>query len=191
MSIDARDAAFLADYQRRLAEASAIDATRAAQIAALRDAWLAARRDDRTVYFLGNGGSAGIAAHLAVDLSKNGRVRAHCFDAATVTCLANDHGHENWMKSALSIWSRPGDVAVVISSSGRSANALNAADFAAASGRLLVTLSGMAADNPLRAKGSISLWCDSRAYNVIETAHQFWLMAALDMLIGSPEYAAS
>ncbi|MCA3266154.1 MAG: hypothetical protein ING19_08790 [Azospirillum sp.] len=79
----------------------------------------------------------------------------------------------------------------MISSSGRSPNTLNAADFAAASGRLLVTLSGMSPDNPLRAKGAINLWCDSRAYNIIETAHQFWLMAALDMLIGTPEYAAS
>ncbi|MCA3265863.1 MAG: phosphoheptose isomerase, partial [Azospirillum sp.] len=78
MPIAARDADFLADYNRRLAAASAIDEVRAAQVVALRDAWRAAREADRGVYFLGNGGSAGIAAHLAIDLAKNGRVRATC-----------------------------------------------------------------------------------------------------------------
>ena len=191
MPIDEDDAKFLTDYNQRLVKASAIDDVRAAQIVALRDAWRAARDAGRTVFFLGNGGSAAIAAHLAIDLSKNGGIRATCFDAATVTCLANDRGHENWMKAALAIWSRPDDVVVVISSSGRSPNALNAADFAASSGLFLVTLSGMAADNPLRSKGAVNLWCDSMAYNVIETTHQFWLMAGLDMLIGTPEYSAS
>jgi phosphoheptose isomerase len=185
-----QDEQFLADYWKRLVTSGEISRARMPDIAAIRDLWHAAKNAGNKVIFLGNGGSAGIASHMAIDLSKNGRLAAMCFDVATVTCLANDRGHENWMASALEIWARPGDVVIAISSSGRSKNVLNAADFAVAHQLELVTLSGMAPDNPLREKGKVNLWCDSRAYNIIETAHQFWLMAAIDLLIGKAEYAA-
>ena len=54
----------------------------------------------------------------------------------------------------------------------------------------LVTLSAMAVDNPLRALGDVNFWLDSRAYNIIETVHQFWMMSAIDLIIGEAEYVA-
>ena len=48
------------------------------------------------IMFVGNGGSAGIASHLAIDFSKNGGLRALAFnDASALTCLGNDLGYEN------------------------------------------------------------------------------------------------
>lgn len=185
-----QDNRFLIDYWKRLVDAGEIDSDKQSKIAEIRTLWLNAKKAGGKVFFLGNGGSAGIASHLAIDLAKNARVQAMNFDVATVTCLANDRGHDNWMASALELWAAPHDVVVAISSSGRSKNVLNAADYAISRKLALVTLSGMTPDAPLRAKGDVSLWCDSRAYNIIETAHQFWLMAALDLLIGKAEYSA-
>ena len=46
--------------------------------------------------FVGNGGSAGICSHLAIDFSKNGGLRAMAFnDPSALTCLGNDLGYEN------------------------------------------------------------------------------------------------
>jgi len=52
-------------------------------------------------------------------------------------------------------------------------------------------LSGMNADNPLRNLGDVNFWVDSRSYNIVETTHQFWMMAAIDLIIGRAEYPAS
>src|SRR4051794_33109540 len=48
------------------------------------------------IMFIGNGGSAGIASHLAIDFSKNGHLRAQAFnDASALTCLGRDFGYEH------------------------------------------------------------------------------------------------
>ena len=53
----------------------------------------------------GNGGSAAIASHVAVDFSKNASVRMINFNEADlITCLANDYGFENWMAKAIEIY---------------------------------------------------------------------------------------
>ena len=45
------------------------------------------------VMFIGNGGSASIASHLAIDFQKNGALPTLVFnDAAALTCLGNDLG---------------------------------------------------------------------------------------------------
>jgi hypothetical protein len=54
----------------------------------------------------------------------------------------------------------------------------------------IITLSGFDADNPLRQSGSINLWVDSRAYNIVEMTHHIWLLAVVDMIKGSAEYSA-
>jgi D-sedoheptulose 7-phosphate isomerase len=45
------------------------------------------------VIFIGNGGSASIASHQAIDYSKNGGIRSLALnDSAALTCLSDDHG---------------------------------------------------------------------------------------------------
>ena len=47
-------------------------------------------------HVIGNGGSAGIASHMANDFSKNGGLRALAFnDPSVLTCLGNDLGYEH------------------------------------------------------------------------------------------------
>ncbi len=65
--------------------------------------------------FVGNGGSAAMASHCSVDLTKNAGIRAINFNEADlITCLANDRGYENWVSEALSLYVDSGDVVVLI-----------------------------------------------------------------------------
>ncbi len=139
----------------------------------------------------GNGGSAAIASHCAVDLTKNAGIRCVNFNEADlITCFANDFGYAWWLEKALAAYADEGDLVILISSSGKSANIVNAARYAVMRGLSVVTLSGFAPDNPLKALGRLNLWVDSRAYNIIETVHQMWVLAVCDLIIGKAEYPA-
>ncbi len=146
------------------------------------------------VILMGNGGSSSIASHVSVDLSKNARIRAITFNEVNlITCLANDYGHDNWMKAALEIHSEPNDLLILISSSGESKNVLNAAKFALSTGLQLVTLSGMGTNNSLLLvnRQGLNLNVVSRSYNVIENVHQIWLLGVVDSCIGTSDYPAA
>ncbi len=163
-----------------------------ASLLAARDLLLEMNRRGGKMILAGNGASAAISAHAALDFSKQARTRAMTIgDAAAVTALANDHGYESWISKALDLYADEGDVVVLISSSGRSANVVQAARHARQRGLSLVTFSGFAADNPLRAHGDINFWVDSRAYNVVENVHSIWLMMVCDLIIGTEIYPTS
>jgi phosphoheptose isomerase len=186
------DDSFLTHYIEQMRALLRSDAELLQQLRRTRDLWLESRSRGGKVIFIGNGGSAGIAAHLAIDAAKNAGVPATCFnDGSLITCLANDYGFENWMAHALRLNAAKSDCLVAISSSGRSNNVINAAQKAREMGMSVVTLSGMATDNPLRALGDVNFWADSRSYNMVETTHQFWMMCVIDLIIGKAEYPAS
>lgn len=192
MPADSDHKAFLDDYVGRLHRVIRIDDAVVAQVVATREIWLQTCARGGRVIFIGNGGSAGIASHLAIDLSKNASVAAACFsDASMMSCLANDYGFEEWLAHAVRLNARAGDCLVAISSSGRSKNILNAVAKARAMKLDVITLSGMSPDNPLRELGDVNFWIDSQSYNIVETAHQFWMMAVIDLIIGRAEYPAS
>jgi D-sedoheptulose 7-phosphate isomerase len=156
------------------------------------DALRATHGSKRKVIVAGNGGSSAIASHVSVDLTKCAGVRSVSFNEADlITCFGNDFGYENWLARALELYGDPGDMAVLISSSGKSPNIVNAARAAKAHGMRVVTLSGFDADNPLRALGDHNLWVNSRGYNIVETVHQTWLLACIDRIISQAEAPAT
>ena len=79
------------------------------------------------IIVVGNGGSAAIASHAAVDLTKAAKISAIASVKAHITCLANDFGYQEWVQKALEIYAEHSDLVVLISSSGKSENILNAA----------------------------------------------------------------
>ena len=136
------------------------------------------------VILAGNGGSAAMASHVAVDLTKAAGIRAVNFNEADLlTCLANDYGYENWVAKALEFYADPGDLVVLISSSGRSQNMVNGAEQASAMGLAVISFSGFSPDNPLRRLGDLNLWVASDSYNIVEMTHHVWLLAIVDFLI--------
>ncbi len=145
----------------------------------------------KKIIIAGNGGSAAIASHCAVDFTKSAGIRCVNFNEADlITCFANDFGYEQWLQKALEYYADRGDVVILISSSGTSANMLNAARYATDAGLSLVTFTGFAEDNPLKHAGQLNYWVNSRAYNVIEMTHHIWLLSVCDLIIGSAEYPA-
>ena len=135
--------------------------------------------------FIGNGGSAGISSHMAIDYSKNGGIRSLAFnDGAALTCLGNDLGYENVFKKPIEILANKGDILVSISSSGRSKNILQATKAAIKKRCFVITLSGFGANNPLRRLGDINFYINSHSYGYVEIAHLSICHCLLDMTMG-------
>jgi D-sedoheptulose 7-phosphate isomerase len=143
------------------------------------------------IMFIGNGGSAGIAGHMAIDFTKNGGVRSVTFnDASSLTCLANDLGYDQVFAKQVEMQGLPGDVLVAISSSGESVNILRAAEAALAQKCDVVTLTGFRPGNSLRKLGTVNFFAASAVYGFVETAHQVILHAILDTAMGWTKDAA-
>jgi D-sedoheptulose 7-phosphate isomerase len=144
-----------------------------------------ARHGSAKVMFVGNGGSAGIAGHMAIDFAKNGGVRAVTFnDAASLTCLGNDLGYEQVFAKQVEMQALPGDILLAISSSGESKNILRAVEAAGRKNCAVLTLSGFAPGNALRRLGAVNFYVKSSVYGFVETAHQTILHAILDLGMG-------
>ena len=138
----------------------------------------------------GNGASAAIAAHAAIDFTKQAGIQAVCFnEPSLITAFSNDCGYEHWIQQALEFYSQPEDVIVLISSSGRSPNIVNAARYAKRVGNPLVTFTGFSRENPVKLLGDINFWVDSQAYNIVENTHSIWLMMVCDLFIGKIQYS--
>lgn len=132
--------------------------------------------------FIGNGGSAAIAGHMAIDFSKNGEMPAMCFnDGAALTCLGNDFGYEEVFAQQLRFHARRGDVLVAISSSGKSENILRAVHVAQQIGCSVITLSGFAPDNPLRSLGEVNFYVALSDYGLVEVAHTALIHAVVEL----------
>ena len=150
------------------------------------------RKKNKKIILLGNGGSAAIASHVSVDLTKAGNIRSINFNEADlITCFANDYGFENWISKAMEFYGNEGDLLILISSSGKSENMLNAAKNARElKFSYIATFSGFEERNPLSQLGDLNIWVDSKAYNLVENIHQLWLLSLVDLVIGDKEYSA-
>ena len=125
----------------------------------------------------GNGGSAAEAQHLAAELV--GRLRderaplsaiALTPDSAAVTAISNDYGYEEVFARQVRAHGRPGDVLLVLSTSGRSPNLLAAVRAAKECGLRTWALVG-AAPSPLADACDEALRCPSPDSQVVQELH--------------------
>ena len=162
------------------------------ELVKVRNLLLKVSSKNKKVLIIGNGGSAAIASHFSVDLTKNAKLRCVNFnEASLITCFANDYGFEHWAEKAVDFYGDEGDLLIVISSSGQSQNMINAVK-AARKGNFhtVITMSGFSEENPLKKLGDINLWANNKSYNFVENIHQIWLLAITDLVIGKREYSA-
>jgi D-sedoheptulose 7-phosphate isomerase len=184
------DSEFLDDYYARYRKALEADVRK--ELITFRDLCLQVKARDGKLMIAGNGASASIASHAAVDFTKQAKVCAMAFnDHNLVTAFSNDYGYENWVAEAIQAYGKAGDAVVLISSSGKSANIVNAAAKARELGFQIVTFTGFSNSNPLRTLGEINFWLDSKAYNIVESIHNIWICAVVDLIVGSAEYGVS
>tara|TARA_S200000501_G_C20849344_1_gene755039 strand:+ start:2201 stop:2776 length:576 start_codon:yes stop_codon:yes gene_type:complete len=158
----------------------------------LKDKILETKNNSGKIIIVGNGGSAAISSHFSVDLTKNAKIRSINFNESDlITCFSNDYGFENWISEALKFYADKNDLLILISSSGKSQNMLNAADTAKNMNlNYVVTFTGFEQENPLSKKGHLNFWVNSSAYNFIENIHQVWLLSLVDLIIGDRHYEA-
>ncbi len=177
---------YLNRYQKSLFELDVSD-----EIIKLKHMLLNIKESKNKVIIAGNGGSAAMASHVAVDFTKQGKIKTINFNEPDlITCFANDYGYEKWISKAIDFYGEQGDLIILISSSGNSKNILNAADTAKNLGIDVVTFTGFLKTNPLRKKGILNFWLDSKAYNIVENTHLIWLLMTCDLIIGDAEYSA-
>lgn len=141
------------------------------------------KKNNKKIIIVGNGGSAAISSHLAVDFTKAAKIRCVNFnEGSLLTCFSNDYGYENWVSNAINFYSKKGDLVILISSSGKSKNILNGAKQAKKMKCSLITFSGFDKNNPLKKMGDHNFWVNSRVYNFVENVHQIWLLTIVDIL---------
>ena len=144
----------------------------------------------KTMIF-GNGGSAAIASHFSVDLTKNARVRCTNYNESDLlTCFSNDFGYERWVEKAIEFYGDEGDSLILISASGNSPNMINGAKHARKKKiKNIITFSGNDKNNSLLKVGDINFWVNSKAYNHIENVHQILLLSLVDLIMGKTVYS--
>jgi D-sedoheptulose 7-phosphate isomerase len=110
-----------------------------------------AYRKGRSVFVIGNGGSAANAAHFAQDLSKGSipdldgkrfRVLSLVDNIPFMTAIANDIGYERIFDIQMRQFALSGDVLVAISGSGNSPNIISAAHCAKKTGMTVIGVTG-------------------------------------------------
>lgn len=135
------------------------------------------------VIIVGNGGSAAIASHVSVDLTKACKIRSVNFNEADLlTCYANDYGYEHWVTEALKSYADAGDFIILISSSGRSANMVNGLRYIQKHKMSYATFTGFESNSELKKQSAFNFWVNSKNYNVIEMTHHIWLLSVIEKL---------
>jgi len=106
-------------------------------------------RSGRKILLFGNGGSATDASHIAAEfVGRYERDRMplpalslHA-EGAAVTCIANDYGYTDVFARQIDALGCPGDVAIAISTSGRSPNVVKGVEVARRKGLVTVGWTG-------------------------------------------------
>ena len=102
------------------------------------------------IFFMGNGGSAAEAQHLAGELVSYFMTQSDPYaaialntDTSVITAISNDMGYKHIFSRQLQALSRPGDVAIYLSTSGTSENILEAMKFGKVNNLVNIALTGM------------------------------------------------
>ncbi|WP_193173982.1 D-sedoheptulose 7-phosphate isomerase [Nisaea nitritireducens] len=140
---------FDSELSEHLKVAEAVRASLAGPFASLTENCVSSLRDGGKILFFGNGGSASDAQHLATELT----VRyikdrpaiaaiALTTDGSALTAAGNDLGFDKLFSRQIEALGRPGDVAIGISTSGRSPNVIEGLKMARKKGLVAAGLSG-------------------------------------------------
>ena len=136
------------------------------------------------LFLIGNGGSSAIASHMTADFMKNGGMSTYSlYDNAVTTCMGNDYGYEYIFSRPLEFLARRDDLLVAISSSGNSANIINAIETVRAKGTMVITFTGFEADNKVKQMGDVNVYVPCKQYGIVESIHNLMLQQIVDMIM--------
>ena len=132
------------------AQKAALDSIPVEAVGKLLNTLRQALAEDRQIFVFGNGGSAANASHFVTDLGKGASDklarRFRCLslndNVSWMTALGNDYSYEDVFVRQLINYARPGDLAMTLSVSGNSPNAVKAIDWAKKNGLRTIALVG-------------------------------------------------
>jgi D-sedoheptulose 7-phosphate isomerase len=114
------------------------------------EACINALRNGNKIFFMGNGGSAAEAQHLAAELvghfmsfSKPYAALALNTDTSAITAIGNDYHFQEIFSRQLSALAKPGDIAIYLSTSGKSENILEAMKIGRTLGLVNIAFTGL------------------------------------------------
>jgi len=147
-----------------------------------------ALKSGKTLLTCGNGGSAAEAMHLAEELTgKYNKPRRAlpaiclCSDASAMTCISNDWDFTYAFSRQVEAFARKGDVLVMFTTSGNSANCIRAAKAMKERGGKVIGLLGKGGGK-CKPLCDIALVVESQATNHIQEAHQVVLHLILEAI---------
>jgi len=144
------------------------------------EAFLNARANNNTIFFIGNGGSASTASHFSQDLAEIGRkLGCQVFNSISLTdnisgmtAAANDYGYDKIFSFQMNGIFKKGDVLVTLSASGNSPNLIEAANFAKEKGGTVIGLLGFDGGKLLElCDYSLLVKSDKGEYEPVEDVH--------------------
>ena len=174
---------FLSDYIKEFCNGISLAASQNKKILSICDI-LSKTKSKNSIHIFGNGGSSSIASHFSMDLTNNSDLKCMSYnDSAIITCYANDFKFENWVSRTLEKYGNKKDILILISSSGKSKNMINAIKTAKKKKfDKIISFTGFSKENYMNKNSDINFWIDSNKYNIIENSHQFYLLMIVDLI---------
>ncbi len=176
LSMRGENMSLFKQYQQDLIEQ--INSISEATVLEVKNLLLKARQNRKTVFIIGNGGSAATASHFACDLGKgcsrqdqvNFKVMSLTDNTPWMTAISNDISYDGVFINQLSNFAEKGDILIAISASGNSENIIQACQYAKEKGLLVIAFVGFAGGK-IKELADISLWIKSKDYGVVEDCH--------------------
>lgn len=151
VTTDERAAGFADHFRAHARVASESESQLAATAAEAVAAIIQSLGNGGKVICFGNGGSATQASHMAGELVGRFRLTRRPFpavslasDSGTVTCIGNDFGYPALFERQMEAFAQPGDVAIGLTTSGKSENVIRALKVAKSRGVATIALTGAA-----------------------------------------------
>lgn len=156
------------------------------QFQAFMEILLYAYREDRTIFLMGNGGSAATANHFVCDFGKNSvmgkkrrfRIFSLSESVEKITALGNDISFDDIFRQQLINLMRKGDVVIAVSASGNSDNLVHALEYARTKDGRIISLTGFNGGK-IRELSDLCLVAQMQSYERIEDVHLIILHMAV------------
>lgn len=170
----------LGDYKKELIEnINKIDEDAFQKII---DILLEAYKNDKNVFIMGNGGSAGTANHFVCDFGKNAvagdyrryRIMSLCDNVEKITALGNDIAFDEIFRQQLKNLMHDGDVVIAVSASGNSPDLTKALEYAKEKNGKIIALAGFKGGK-IKEMSDVSLVAEMESYERIEDMHLMFL----------------
>ena len=97
--------------------------------------------------------------------------------------MGNDYGYEFIFSRPMEFLLRKGDLVVVISSSGNSANIISAIETARKRQATIITFTGFESDNKAKQMGDVNVYVPCRKYGIVESIHNLILQQIVDLIM--------